>query len=165
MITNDDMITDRTQKDVDEAKRIIAEKIQFDPMTLQPINGEELTDTELEYLRKGTFNSEDLNRIENKQIELKNLFNDMGYWNNDITNKINWSDNYVFLENDFQRIIDNENVLKNAFFVYKDTPKTPEISFHYDDINALEKILVDLDVMINDVKSKYRRCGTFRCGG
>ena len=31
-------------------------------------------------------------------------------------------------------------------------------------INALEKILHDLDVMINDVKSHYRQCGAFECG-
>lgn len=165
MITNEDMIINRTQKDVDEARRIISEKIQFDPTTLQPVNDEELTHEEEISLQKGTFNTSDLNRIENKQSELKNLFNNMGYWNNDITTKIDWSDNDVFLEIDFLRIIDNLNVLRNSFFTYIDTPVTPPVSFHYEDINAIEKILVDLDVMINDVKSKYRRCGTFRCGG
>ena len=80
-----------------------------------------------------------------------------------ITNKV-WGENDIFNVNEFQRILDNTNVLRNAFFVYKATPNTPPVSYHYNDINALEKILYDLDVMINDVKSKYKRCGTLRCG-
>ena len=157
------MIFDRTQNDVDTARIIINEKVKFDPITMQPLNLDELTPTELETLNKGTFNYADLNRIETKQEELKNLFNDMGYWNTPITNKT-WGENDIFNADEFQRIIDNTNVLRNAFFVYTDTPNTPPISYHWQDINALEKILNDLDIMINDVKSLYRECGTFESG-
>ena len=151
------MIFDRTQNDVDTAIRLRAEKVQ----TFQ-----ELTESEIATLEKGTLTINTLNRIESKQEELKNLFNDMGYWNTPITNK-QWTENDIFDNNgekDFQRILDNTNILRNAFFVYKGTPNTPPVSYHYNDINALEKILYDLDVMINDVKSRYKRCGTFRCG-
>jgi hypothetical protein len=127
---------------------------------------QELTENEIATLEKGTLTINTLNRIENKQDELKNLFNDMGYWNTSITNK-QWTENDIFDNNgerDVQRILDNTNVLRRAFFIYKGTPNTPPISYHYNDINALEKILYDLDVMINDVKSHYRECGTFKCG-
>ena len=87
----------------------------------------------------------------------------MGYWNTPITNKV-WGENDIFNVDEFQRIIDNTNVLRQAFFIYKDTPNTPPISYYFEDINALEKILYDLDVMINDVKSHYRECGTFESG-
>ena len=157
------MIFDRTQNDVDAARILINEKVKFEPTTMQPINLDELTPTELETLNKGTFNYTDLNRIESKQEELKNLFNDMGYWNTPITNKT-WGENEIFNADEFQRILDNTNVLRQEFFVYKDTPNTPTISYHWQDINALEKILNDLDVMINDVKSNYRECGTFESG-
>ena len=157
------MIFDRTQNDVDTARIIINEKVKFDPITMQPTNLDELTPTELETLNKGTFNYTDLNRIENKQEELKNLFNEMGYWNTPIINKM-WSENDIFYIDDFQRIVDNTNILRQAFFVYKATPNTPPISYYWNDINALEKILFDLDVMINDVKSNYRECGTFESG-
>ena len=157
------MIFDRTQNDVDTARIIRNEKVKFDPITMQPTNLDELTPTELEILTKGTFNYTDLNRIENKQEELKNLFNDMGYWNTPIINKT-WGENNIFNVDEFQRILDNTNVLRQAFFVYTGTPNTPPISYYWDDINALEKILNDLDVMINDVKSHYRECGTFESG-
>ena len=157
------MITNRTQYDVDTARILRNTKVKFDPITMQPTNLDELTPAELQTLNKGTFNYTDLNRIETKQEELKNLFNDMGYWNTPITNKV-WGKNDIFNVVDFQRILDNTNVLRNAFFVYMDTPKTPPISYHWQDINALERILYDLDVMINDVKSHYRECGTFESG-
>lgn len=148
------MIFDRTQNDVDTAILLRDTKVK---------NFEELTESEIATLEKGTMTYNTLNRIESKQGELKNLFNEMGYYNAPIVNK-SWSETQIFDESEFQRIIDNENALRDAFFVYSDTPKTPKISYHYNDINALEKILVDLDVMINDVKSRYRQCGTFRCG-
>lgn len=148
------MITNRTQYDVDTAISIIKNKVQ---------KFQELTESDIVTLERGTMTYNTLNRIENKQEELKNLFNDMGYWNTPITNKV-WGENNIFNVDEFQRIIDNTNVLREAFFTYTHTPNTPSISYHFEDINSLEKILYDLDVMINDVKSHYRECGTFECG-
>jgi hypothetical protein len=148
------VIFDRTQNDVDTAIRLRNEKVQ---------NFKTLTNEEISVLEKGTITYNTLNRIENKQEELKNLFNDMGYWNTPIKNKV-WGENDIFNVDEFQRILNNTNVLRQAFFVYKNTPNTPPISYHYNDINALEKILYELDVMINDVKSHYRECGTFESG-
>ena len=149
------MIFDRTQNDVDTAIRLRKEKVQ---------NFQELTENEIAILEKGTLTINTINRIETKQDELKNLFNEMGYWNTTTINKM-WGENDIFNVDEFQRILDNTNVLRQAFFVYKDTPNTPPISYYWQDINALEKILYDLDVMINDVKNNYRECGTFNCGG
>lgn len=148
------MIFDRTQNDVDTAILIRNTKVK---------KFEALTESDINYLERGTITINTLNRIETKQDELKNLFNDMGYWNTSITNKV-WGENDIFNVDEFQRILDNTNVLRNAFFVYMDTPKTPNVSYYWQDINALEKILYDLDVMINDVKSHYRECGTFESG-
>lgn len=148
------MIFNRTQADVDTALSIRKEKVQ---------TFTELTESDITTLERGMLTINTLNRIEEKQAELKGLFNDMGYWNTPVVNKT-WNYDDVFYTDDFQRIIDNTNVLRNAFFVYADTPATPPISFGYEDINSLEKILFDLDVMINDIKSNYRQCGTFECG-
>lgn len=148
------MIFDRTQNDVDTAIVLRREKVK---------KFQKLTESEIATLEKGMLTINTINRIESKQEELKNLFHDMGYWNTPITNKT-WGENDIFYVDDFQRILDNTNVLRQAFFVYKATPNTPPISYYWDDINALEKILNDLDVMINDVKSNYRECGTFESG-
>lgn len=149
------MITDRTQEDVDNALKIREEKVK----TFQTLSEEEVNT-----LERGMLTVNTLNRIEEKQNELKNLINGLGYWNTHAENKTDWKIDDIFTEADFQRIIDNENILRSAFFTHKNAPNTPNMSFHYEDINSLEAILVDLNVMINDVKSRYRRCGTFRCG-
>lgn len=150
------MIFNRTQLDVDNAIKIREEKIK----TFQ-----KLTESDISILERGMLTFNTLNRIENKQQELKELFSSIGYWNTNLVANRTWSDHEeVFTKEDFQRIIDNENILRNAFFVYSDTPNTPTISFGYEDINSLEKILYDLENMISVVKSSFKECGTFECG-
>lgn len=146
---------DRTQKDVDTAL-LYLKKLQ---------NGEKITTSGFSFILRGTLNVIDLNRIEKKQKELQGLVNAKGYWNTPIENKDkDWEYTDIFYVDDFQRILDNTNILRQAFFVYKDTPNTPPISYHYEDINALEKILYDLGEMVKDVEDHYRQCGDFKCG-
>ena len=148
------MIYDRTTDDVESARKIIREKVQ---------KFLELTEEEIQTLEKGTMTVNTLNRIENKQEELKNRLNSIGYWNIGTTNK-NWNNSLVFKSEELRRVIENVNVLRESFLVYKNTPTTPKAVYYYENINAVEKILNDLGVMIDDVKSKYRECGNFQCG-
>ena len=147
-------IVDRTQADISTAFSVRENYVQ---------KGKELTEIQVQQLERGTMTISTLNRIEQAQDFLKGMFNNMGYFNTNIVNK-SWDYTQIFDVAELQRIIENTNILRNAFFVYKDTPNTPPVSYHYNDINALEKILYDLDVMINDVKANYRFCGEFVCG-
>ena len=148
------MIFNRTKADVDEAKKIRVQKVQhFD----------QLTDDEINILERGMMTINTLNRIEQAQDELVGLLNGAGYWNIAIENKA-WQNTDIFDSSEFQRILDNTNVLKNAFLTYGNTPRTPNISYRYDDINALEKILYDLNSMVDDIEENYRECGNFECG-
>jgi hypothetical protein len=148
------MIFNRTKADVDEAKKIRAQKVQhFD----------QLTDDEINTLERGMMTINALNRIEQAQDELVGLLNGVGYWNISIENKA-WQSTDIFDSLEFQRILDNTNILKKAFLTYRNTPRTPNISYRYDDINALEKILYDLNSMVDDIEENYRECGNFECG-
>lgn len=149
-----DMIFDRTLDDVNKAIDIRNSKVK----TFQT-----LSDSEKIYLERGTITINTLNRIEQKQEDLHGIFNDMGYFNMPIVHKT-WTLNDMFDENELRRIFDNDRALKSAFFYYAETPDVPVPSYYYESINALEKILFDLDVMINDIKSRYRFCNTFNCG-
>lgn len=148
------LIYDRTQQDVANAIKIRSEKVQ---------KFQELTEDDIAILERGTITVNTLNRIEDKQVELRSLINDMGYWNTPIRNK-NWSTSEIFDEDNFQRILDNLNILKRAFFVYKNTPNTPNVSYNFNDINAIEKILFDIELMIEEIKDLYRECGDIECG-
>lgn len=149
------MIFDRTQNDVNAAIHIREEKVQ---------KFQELSEEEIQTLEKGTLTINSLNRIEEKQEELKNLFEENFYFVEDIKNK-SWGYSDFFLQEDFDRILSNLEKLVKAYFVYANTPKIPDSNYRkYQTINDVEKILYDLEVMIIDVKSNYRECGTFECG-
>jgi hypothetical protein len=149
------MIFDRKQIDVDTAIRLINEKVK----TFQ-----ELSENEIKTLEKGTLTINTLNRIENMQEVLKGLFEEMGYFNTPISVK-KWQYSDIFKIEDFDRILNNLKLLKDAFFIFENTPDIPDNNYRkFQTINAVEKILYDLDVMINDVKSYYLECGTFECG-
>lgn len=148
------MIYNRTSLDITAAKEIRANKVQ---KFLQ------LTDEEIETLERGMLTINTLNRIESKQEELKEMFAEMGYLNIKIEVK-QWTNDEMFYDADFERIINNTNSLKEAFFTYRDTPLTPAPKYYFTNINDLEKILFDLEKMVNDVKNHYRECGNFECG-
>lgn len=149
------MIYDRTAHDVQEAIRIRAEKVQ---------QMADLTEEEINILERGTLTINTLNRIEEKQQELKNLFEEDYYFVDKIENK-HWDYSNYYKQSDFDRILFNLDMLRKAYFVYKSTPQIPGNNYrHYKTINDAEKILHDLDVMISDVKGNYRECGMFECG-
>jgi hypothetical protein len=149
------MIYDRTQADVDEAVRIRKEKVQ---------NFEDLTEEDIRILERGTLTINTLNRIEEKQEELKNLFAEDFYFSEAMEHK-SWTYTDYFKKSDFDRISKNLDSLKEAYFTYASTPDTPNNNYtKFETINDIEKILYDLDIMINDVKSNYRECGTIECG-
>ncbi len=149
------MIFDRTQTDIDNAVKIRKEKVQ----TFQS-----LTDKDVATLERGLLTINTLNRIEEKQEELKNLFEEDYYFVDKIEHKT-WTYTDYFKQADFDRILFNLEMLKKAYFVFSNTPEIPDNNYRkYQTINDAEKILFDLDLMINDVKSHYRECGTFECG-
>ena len=149
------MIFNRTQIDIDNALDIRAKKVQ---------KFAELSAEDIEQLERGLLTINTLNRIEEKQQELKNLFDADVYFVEDFENK-SWTYTDYFKQDDFDRILDNLSKLKRAYFVYSTTPQVTDNNYRrYQTINAVEHILNDLDLMISDVKSHYRQCGNVQCG-
>lgn len=148
------MIFNRTQSDIDNALNIRETKVK----TFQ-----QLTNKDIQILERGTLTINTLNRIENKQSELKELFDSMKYYSPEILN-FSWNYAEIFDIVNFERILENLNILREAFIVYSDTPNVPSASYHFENINAIEKILHDLDKMIDDIISNYRECGNVECG-
>ena len=148
------MITDRTLQDVENAILIRNKKVK----TFQS-----LTEEDINVLEKGLVTIVTLNRVEQKQAELKNLLNSIGYWNTPIINK-EWSYEQIFDDKELERLFNNNEILKKAFYVYSNTPDTPQPSYFWDDWNSIEKILVDTESMINQVKNGYKYCASIECG-
>lgn len=149
------MIFDRTASDVDAAIKIRDEKVK---------SYQELTEEDIDILEKGFITLNTINRIEEKQSELKRLFNNMGYYGNKIVNK-KWQEQDYFLKSDLERIVKNNNTLKKSYYVFSSTPVDAIPIARFEEFNKIEKMLYDLETMVNDMISKFKRCGTFNCGG
>ena len=147
------MIFDRTQNDISTAISLIEQKVK---------KFESLTNEEIGILERGTITINTLNRIENKQTEIAELFSRLSI-NVDIENK-NWEETQIFNQSEFQRILDNLNVLIKSFCIYSSTPNIPKISYHFEDINAIEKILFDLEELYNKALKSFVYCGITYCG-
>lgn len=148
------MIFDRKKHHVQDSLTIIEEKVKkYIPLTSEDI----------ETLERGTLTVNTLNRIEGAQMQLREKLNEMGYFNNSISNK-SWNDTDYFTELDLKRIVDNTIVLKKSFFS-EGTPRNPKAHYDYIEINLIEKTLYVLGEISEYVKNQYKQCGTFQCGG
>lgn len=149
------MIFDRTAEDVAQAKKIRADKIR---------NGVSITEDERAILEKGMLTPTTIRRIEEKQREIADTIYNMGYTSFLVDSKV-WSDDDFFLRGDLERICKNNNELRKAYYVLVNTPADARPVYRYTEINALERILNDIDEVIEDMQSRYKICGTVNCGG
>ena len=149
------MIYDRTQEDIDKAKEIILSKVH---------SYEELTEDDLLALERGTITKNTINRIEQKQKELYDLFAQAGYYAPKIETKLWENEKDIFKDTDLERIIKNGEILRKAFFVYSSTPERAKAIYYFSNLNAIEKLLYDLQSMLEYVVANYRECDTFWCG-
>lgn len=147
------MITDRTQKDVDAARKIRAEKVQ---------KFIELTEADINTLERGFITTNTLNRIENKQSELKEILHEAGYSVN-IINRT-WQYNDFFNNSELNRLIENDKILRKNFELFPDMPSIPQPKYSYNNINALEKILVVTQEAFEAQEAAYIYCGTHYTG-
>ena len=136
------MIFDRTQNDVDTAIRLRDTKVK---------NFKALTESEVATLEKGMLTINTLNRIEGKISELNSLLETLGYVPLNITVK-NWGYTDIFSTDEFNRIVGNVGMLRAAIPMMKDTPDTPLSEYYFSNINDLEKILYDIDFLLNNSK-------------
>lgn len=149
------MVIDRTIEDVISAKKIIEEKVK---------NFLELSAEDLEVLERGTFSVSTINRIEEKQKELYDFFTSSLYLGGDVNTR-NWEENQeIFKQADMERIVKNNETLRDMFFVYSSTPKEANASYTYENLNNIERLLFDLDRMYNFMWDNLKECDTFYCG-
>lgn len=148
------MITDRTKADVNAAAEIRKNKLQ---------QGMPLTAEDIAKLERGMLTRDTINRIESKQSELRTRLNDVGYWNTDIETK-QWTDTQMFDSAEFYRVTSNAFKLRDAFYLYRNTPRTFLMRYDYTTINSHEKLLVDIESVLDGMQASYIECGTRETG-
>ena len=113
-------------------------------------------------------NYTDLNRIENRMREISDKLNNYKI-KNDIITKTNWekqvSTNIMTnqpIKSQLDRIRNNLQTLMTSYYVVPKTPAAPETleNLTIYKINALEKILYDLHVLIRNMENSWVYMGS-----
>lgn len=132
------------------------------------------TSADVEYARnnpsaeewlKGCYNYIDLNRVEEWCKYLSNLLNSYGYVNL-ISEKTDWNVNDIQTIEQMERYLKNVKILIETFILKKDTPKLPETinKLTYTQANNIEKILYDINELIEKMEAMFRYSNTFYSG-
>lgn len=77
-----------------------------------------------------------------------------------------WQEGDVLYRPQWTTYLDNVQKLKDAYYTLAETGELPAPGdkLGYVGANNIEKILADIDLLIDCMKASYRRCGTFRAG-
>ena len=139
----DKLIYDRTASDVEYAKK----------------------NPSAEEWLKGCYNYIDLNRVEEWCKHLSSLLNSYGYFNN-IDEKTDWNVKDIQTVEEMKRYLNNVKVLIETFATKEDTPQLP-VSINkltYQHANDIEKILYDINELIQYMEAMFRYSNTFYSG-
>lgn len=166
MMTN--LVYDRTSEDVAEVRRLLAK--------LDPETGDGLTAAEQakwDAGLKGAYNYTDLNRVESAAKTLAAALTAAGY-PVEITPVLKggkaedreWQEGDVLYRPQWTTYLENVQRLRDAYYTLAETGElpAPENKLGYVGANTIEKVLADIDLLIDYMKASYRRCGTFRAG-
>ena len=111
---------------------------------------------------KGAYNYTDLNRVESWCQYLANLLTGYGYPVSIIT-KTNWTMEDFPTQANMERIRQNVQALKNAYYSTTSMPTSLE-NMTYDKANAIEKILNEIDTYSKNMIASFLYSGTFYSG-
>lgn len=163
---NINLIYDRTESD-ETASAAIRKSYQ----TLGNWSG--LTDAERAQLERGTLTYNTLNRVETAAKTLAAALTAAGYpveiapvLKGSKAEDREWQEGDIVRRAQWTTYLDNVQRLRDAYYTLAETgelPK-PEDKLGYAGANTIEKILADIDLLIDCMKASYRRCGTFRAG-
>ncbi len=111
---------------------------------------------------KGQYTYTDLNRVEFWCKYIADILNSYNYYVS-INVKTNWKESDYHWSEDLERIRDNINRLKQAYFSFTQIPENLEY-MTWEKANAIEKILYEIDSLIRNMGNEFRYSNTF-CSG
>lgn len=146
-ITDFNLITDRTQADVDRRAELKAKG-------WQGMTAEEKAEWKTPL--KGGYNYSDMNRVESAVEYVANKLSDAGYVLNPVVKK-NWTVTDKPAIEDIRRYMKNVADIRATLATFETTPEAPttERKLTYQVANDIEQILLDVDVLITRMASAY----------
>lgn len=151
------LITDRTQSDVDRWKTL------RDKGWLRMSAAEQA-----EWLAemKGRYDYRDLNRVEQAVAVVSDLIRELGYVHPRLTVKTDWTREDIPTREDWERYFGNVATLRKAITILHSTPGVPSMNdrLNYEQANALEQILVDIDDVATRIPKSWLYAGDIYLG-
>jgi hypothetical protein len=143
----ENLITDRTEPDVERVKALAAKA--FQDMTAEE---------RAEWLSpmKGSYNYTDMNRVEGAVAFVAERLSEFGYLPSVPKTHV-WSAEDIPTESDLFRYFGNIATLRNAITVWASTPDAPAgiAGFGPSEANALEQILLDVDLVLTRISEAW----------
>jgi hypothetical protein len=145
----ENLITDRSPADVDSV-RGLAEAIKAGTASAEQVS------QYLNTTQKGAYTHEDLNRVEAAVEYVSNRLKAFGY-DPAIRPVRTWSMEDKPTPAEFARYFWNIAQLRSAIAVWPSTPETPDTMIGFDvyQANALEQILVDVDLILDKMQAAW----------
>ena len=115
---------------------------------------------------KAYYNASDLNRVETATEYIAKLLKLYSYFKSDLVCKKDWLMTDFPTSSEMERYLTNIHLLIDSFYIKKDTPSLPT-NMNYLDIkkaNDIEKILSDLNNLIENMISQLNYCGEIYSG-
>ena len=150
------LITDRTQADVDAVRALAAK------------GWAAMTDAEKTAWTaglKGAYNAEDLNRVGAAVLYIAGRLADAGY-HTPVVPKQDWQMQDIPTPAQMRRYLAGIGTVRAALAVMPSTPEAPASmdKLTYTDANSIEQILLDVDVLITKLISAYHYSGEVYTG-
>ena len=151
------LVYDRTVEDVERALAL-AKKAEAGTLTDAEKN---------EWLAgmKGCYNASDMNRVEAAVQTLAAELNAAGYAVE--VEPQSFAETDIIRLSQWRQYLANVQALRDAYYTLAETGQlpAPEDKLGYVGANTIEKVLADIDLLLDGMKSIYRRAGTFSAGG
>lgn len=151
------LITDRTQDDVEALRRLLRTPYTqwTDEQRAEFISG----------ANKGAYNATDLNRVGGAMNYVAARLAALGIAVS-ISPKTDWTDNEIPTDGSMAQYLSDLSVLRAALIVSEDTPQVPDSMglLTYQEANDIEQILLDIDMMITNIRLAWFYAGDIYSG-
>lgn len=185
-----ELITDRTRADISRIERLLSKGwdnmtedergyflglpgsygvplVSLDGHELYSLGGEQLQALEQAVMAvKGAYNASDLNRVTEAVEYLAARI--IGYGNrlDELSGQVVWSMDVIPTADSMRQYLDNVGLIRSAISVLPGTPSVPDDmeDLTVDEANAIEKILVDVDFLLNNMEAAWFYSGDVYSG-
>lgn len=150
------LITDRTQADVDYVARLA--RTGWANMT-------ETEKTAWTSDLKGAYNASDLNRVGNAVLYVAGRLEEAGY-TVDVSPRIDWSESDIPTESDLTAYLADVSAIRGVLDVPTTVPPVPDsmAELTYEEANDIERILLAVDDLITRMVNAYFYTNEIYCG-